>query len=225
MAGAYASMEPVTVRIIAGCLAAAALTVGALLTATGPSASADACPDVEVLFARGTGEPPGIGSVGQGFVDSLSSRVHGKSVGVYPVNYPATLNVLHAAEGANDAIGHMNYMAANCPNTRMVLGGFSQGAYVMDLVTGAPMPSLGFNGPPAPDIASNVAAVAVFGNPSYRILGGPLSSLSALYGPKAIDLCNGNDPVCSKGSDRSAHSLYVESGMTSQAAGFVAPLV
>ncbi len=218
-------MDVVSARQIASCLAAAALTVGFLLAAPVPRASADGCPDVEVIFARGTGEPPGIGSVGQGFVDSLTSKVGGKSVGVYAVDYPATLNVLHAAAGANDAIGHMNYMAANCPNTRTVLGGYSQGAYVMDLVTGTPMPSLGFDGPPAPDVAGDVAAIAVFGNPSYRILGGPLSSLSPQYGGKAIDLCNGNDPVCSKGSDRSAHSLYVQSGMTNQAASYVAGLV
>ena len=218
-------MDAVSSRQIASCLGTAALTVGFLLTAPAASASADGCPDVEVIFARGTGEPPGVGAVGDAFVDSLSSRVGGRSVGVYAVNYPATLNVLHAAAGANDAIGHMNYMAANCPNTRMVLGGFSQGAYVIDLVTGAPMPSLGFTGPPTPDIANDVAAVAVFGNPSYRILGGPLSSLSPLYGGKAIDLCNGNDPICSKGSDRSAHSLYVQSGMAGQAANYVAGLV
>jgi cutinase len=219
-------MDAVSTRQIANCLAAADLAVGFLLTTPAPSASADdGCPDVEVIFARGTGEPPGIGNEGQAFVDSLSSRLGGRSVGVYAVDYPATLNVLHAAAGANDAIGHMNYMAANCPNTRMVLGGFSQGAYVMDLVTGAPMPSLGFNGPPAPDVANDVAAVAVFGNPSYRMLGGPLSSLSPAYGGKTIDLCNANDPICSKGSDRSAHSLYIQSGMTTQAAGYVAGLV
>ncbi|MCW2654969.1 MAG: cutinase [Mycobacterium sp.] len=218
-------MDAVSSRRTASCFGAAALTAGFLLTAPVPTASADGCPDVEVIFARGTGEPPGVGAVGQAFVNSLNSRVGGKSVGVYAVNYPATLNVLHAAAGANDAIGHMNYMAANCPNTRMVLGGFSQGAYVMDLVTGAPMPSLGFNGAPAPDVANDVAAVAVFGNPSNRMLGGPLSNLSPVYGGKAIDLCNENDPICSKGSDRSAHSLYVQSGMASQAANYVAGLV
>ena len=34
-----------------------------------PSAAADPCPDVEVVFARGTTEPPGVGGVGQAFVD------------------------------------------------------------------------------------------------------------------------------------------------------------
>src|SRR5262249_952704 len=43
----------------------------ALLGAPVPFASAQPCPDVEVVFARGTGEPPGVGLVGQAFVDSL----------------------------------------------------------------------------------------------------------------------------------------------------------
>jgi cutinase len=36
-----------------------------------PSARAATRPDVEVLFARATTEPPGVGQVGQAFVDSL----------------------------------------------------------------------------------------------------------------------------------------------------------
>jgi cutinase len=39
-----------------------------------PSATAEPCsPDVEVVFARGTGEPAGVGGVGQAFVDALRS--------------------------------------------------------------------------------------------------------------------------------------------------------
>ncbi|MGB2922180.1 MAG: cutinase family protein, partial [Mycobacterium sp.] len=64
------------------------------------------------------------------------------------------------------------------------------------------------------------AAVAVFGNPAGRI-GRTLTSMSPLYGAKTIDLCNGADPVCSDGDNRPAHSLYVESGLTDQAADFV----
>ena len=53
-------------------------------------AHADSCPDAQIVFARGTGEPPGIGGAGQAFVDSLTAQVPGRSVDVYPVNYPAT---------------------------------------------------------------------------------------------------------------------------------------
>jgi cutinase len=43
----------------------------ALLGARVPSAAAQSCPDIEVAFARGTGELPGTGAVGQAFVDSV----------------------------------------------------------------------------------------------------------------------------------------------------------
>ena len=99
-------------------------------------AAAQGCPDIEVLFARGTGDPPGIGGVGQALVDSLRSKVGGRSVGVYAINYAATMNFLRASEGATDANNHAQFMAANCPNTRLVLGGFSQGAAVIDLMLG-----------------------------------------------------------------------------------------
>jgi cutinase len=65
-------------------------------------------------------------------------------------------------------------MAANCPNTKLVLGGDSQGAMVIDLITIARAPVAGaFPAPLPADVADHVAAVAVFGNPAARYLGGP----------------------------------------------------
>src|SRR5258708_9175918 len=88
------------------------------------SASAGPCPDVEVVFARGTNEPPGVGSVGQAFIDSLRSQVGGRSVGVYAVNYPATDDFVRSSlAGAGDARAHVQSMVANRPNPRTVLGG------------------------------------------------------------------------------------------------------
>jgi cutinase len=83
-------------------------------------------------------------------------------------------------------------------------------------------PTLGFVNPMPTAVADHVAAVAVFGNPSIRLLGGPLTALSPQYGYKTIDLCNGADPVCSTGDDRPAHSLYVEAGLTTPGVQFVA---
>ena len=116
-------------------------------------------------------------------------------------------------------------MATTCPDTKIVLGGYSQGAAVVDAITVADTPTLGFNEVMPANIADHVAAVAVFGNPSIRLLGNPLTALSPLYGSKTIDLCNGADPVCSNGDDVPAHSLYVQSGLTTQAAQFVADRV
>ena len=184
------------------------------------SAHADSCPDIQVVFARGTGEPPGSGRVGEAFAESLRSLVTGKSVAVYGVNYPASHEFLRAVDGANDASLFVQGMAVSCPRSRMVLGGYSQGAAVIDIITVAGQPIFGFADPLPDGIAEHVAAVAIFGNPSNKIAG-PLTALSPLYGYKTIDLCNGADPVCSGGNDVPAHSLYAESGLTTQAAQFV----
>src|SRR5215207_9398593 len=147
------------------------------------SAQADPCPAVQVVFARGTGEPAGIGRVGDAFVDALRPLVKGKSVAVYAVNYPATRDFLRAADGANDASLFVQNTATTCPDTRIVLGGYSQGAAVIDAITVADQPTLGFNQPMPANVADHVAAVTVFGNPSIRLLGSPLTALSPLYGP------------------------------------------
>ncbi|OBG39975.1 cutinase [Mycobacterium sp. E3198] len=186
-----------------------------------PLASAS-CPDVEVVFARGTDEPPGVGKVGQAFVNSLRQDTR-KSVGAYAVNYPANKDFLAAADGANDASNHVQQMAGNCPKTKMVLGGYSQGAAVIDIVTAAPLPGLGFQKPLPAAAADHVAAVALFGNPSARA-GGLMSALTPDFDGKTIDLCNTGDPICSNGGKWSAHLGYVP-GLTNQAATFVASRV
>jgi cutinase-like protein len=206
--------------------AAAVLTPALSPTPVGSlaAASADGCPDVEVVFARGTTEPQGIGRVGQAFVDSLRNKVGGRTVGVYAVNYPATYDFLAAADGANDASAHIQSVAANCPNTRLVLGGYSQGAAVIDVISAVPIPAVGFNNPLPPDAPDRVAAIAVFGNPSAK-LGLPLTA-SPVWGSRAIDLCNAGDPICqTDGKTMVAHSNYGSAGFTNEAANFVAGLL
>src|ERR1700742_2319885 len=71
-------------------LGVAVLTMSALLITPLPAASADPCPDVEAVFARGSGEPPGVGGVGQSFIDALRSQIGNRSMNVHPVDYPAS---------------------------------------------------------------------------------------------------------------------------------------
>jgi len=221
-------------RIVSLLASAMAATSAALYALIGiPSASAAPCPDVEVVFARATTEPPGVGEVGQAFVDALRSQAGERSVSVYAVNYPATEDFPNSASvGANDARARVQTVAATCPTTRMVLGGYSQGAIVIDLITALPVAFAGFTpAPMPPEVADHVAAVAVLGNPLDRYLGGPLTSVSPQFGPKAIDLCVPGDPICSPGNTSmpsrdemfsDAHLSYVKSGMATQAATFAA---
>ena len=188
-----------------------------------PLANAVVCNDIEVVFARGTREAPGIGRVGEAFVSDLRNLVGGRSLGVYAVNYPASYDFLAAADGANDASAHIQNIVNNCPNTRLVLGGYSQGAAIIDVLAAVPFPVIGFTNPLPPNVADRVAALAVFGNPSTKI-GIPLTS-SPAYGAKAIDLCNLGDPICSTGDDVPAHRSYGPDGTAGQAAAFVANLL
>jgi cutinase len=201
-------------------LTAAALAAAALLVALPlASGTAPACPDVEVVFARGTDEPPGLGRVGDAFVGSLRQHTR-RSIGAYAVNYPASKDFLAAAGGANDASSHVQRMAGACPSTKLVLGGYSQGAAVMDIVTAAPVPALGFSQPLPAEAANHVAAVTLFGNPSGRA-GGLMTNLSPGFGDKILNLCNPGDPICSNGNQWPAHLAYVP-GSTKKAAKFVA---
>lgn len=199
----------------------AAPIVAPLATAT---AGADGCPDIEVVFARGTTEPPGLGRVGTDFINDLRTRVGGRSVGTYAVNYPATYDFRAAADGANDASAHIQQMMANCPNTRLVLGGFSQGAAIIDVISAVPIPAVGFTAPLPANAAEHIAAIAVFGNPSAKA-GLPLT-ISPTWGARSIDLCLPDDVICDTiGTNVAVHSTYPETGQTAMAADFVAARV
>jgi hypothetical protein len=227
-----------TSRRIARFFGAAVVTSWVLLLgAPVPSASAQPCPNVEVVFARGTGEPPGVGGIGQAFVDAMRSQAGNKSVDVYPVNYPASSDfaagmdfALTVVQGITDAVDHIQATAASCPNTRMVVGGFSQGAVVAGFVTSAVVPE----GVPAalvpppmpPEVADHVAAVALFGEPSdnfMRDAGAPTVVIGPLYAAKTINLCADGDTICNgapPGPPNGAHGSYGANGMVNQAAAF-----
>ncbi len=220
-------------------IVAAAAAWAALAGMPTPSASAEPCPDVEVVFARGTGEPPGVGGVGQAFVDALRSQVGGRSVAVYPVNYAASgdFNDTMAfaqtvIDGIRDAGGHVESTAANCPNTRIVLGGYSQGAAVAGFVTSAEVPpgvpAALVPQPLAPDAADHVAAVALFGKPSdawTSRYGAPPIVIGPSYVAKTTQLCAQGDTICDGtpgGNPSFAHALYPVNGMVGEAASFAA---
>jgi cutinase len=187
-----------------------------------PTASA-ACPDAEVDFARGREEAPGVGEVGQAFINSLQSKVPHMTIGYYGVNYPADVSV---TKGSNDMSAHVQQMAASCPNTKLVLGGYSLGAAAADVVVAMNQPGFGYTDVLPANMDQHVAAVALFGNGTQRVLG-PVPGFSPAFAGKTIDLCAAGDPICTPG----VHDLhwsshlqpsYITSGLVDQAAGFVA---
>jgi cutinase len=206
----------------------ACLSATASLAVAAPAQAAP-CPDVELIFARGTSEPAGIGRVGQALSSELAASLGGRSLGTYGVNYPASYDFLASADGAIDATNRLTAMAQQCPSTRFVLGGYSQGAAVVDMLLGIPplgdkVGEIGSAAPLPHSLASKVAAVAVFGNPATKF-GNPVSMAVPPFSGKGIDLCADGDPICSQGRNPFAHTSYEKTTMVGQAAGFVSGLL
>ncbi|ALV38068.1 cutinase family protein [Streptomyces sp. CdTB01] len=212
----HASRRRLTLVSLAGVGALSAAGISLL-----PSlASAAPCPDVEVVFARGTGEAPGLGITGTPLVNGLKSALPGKTVSSYAVDYAANFSQTSAGPGATDMTDRVKTIASDCPATAFVLGGYSQGGSVTDIALGIPT-RLGTGRTIPPQLADRVRAVVVFGNP-LRLSGRTIASASDLYGAKAKEFCNTGDPVCGNGRNSAAHLTYHLNGSVEQGARFAA---
>jgi cutinase len=221
-------------------LGVAATSAAALLLSPVPFAAAQGCPDVEVVFARGTGEPPGVGGIGQSFVDALRAQAGARSMNVYPVNYPASGDFMDriafartVVDGIRDAGTHIEATAANCPDTKIVLGGYSQGAALAGYVTSAEIPEQvpaeyrEFIPNPMPaEVADHVAAVILIGLPSPEWLasgGAPPITIGPSYVDKTLKVCAPDDTICNgspAGPPSFAHTMYGVNGGTNDAAAY-----
>jgi cutinase len=221
---AFPSLKLIDIGVVAVVIAATVILPAMVLPSGMPRAAAANCPPVQVVFARGRYESPGTGVLGNAFISDLRSKVS-KNIGVYAVNYPADTQI---DIGANDMSHHVQDMVNNCPDTRLVLGGYSLGAAVTDVVLAAPISAFGFDSPLPPGTDQHIAAVALFGNGSQWV--GPITNFNPTYNDRTIELCHGADPVCNPADPHtwqdnwSQHlaNAYIDAGMPNQAADFVA---
>ncbi|ROZ89182.1 cutinase family protein [Gordonia sp. OPL2] len=224
-------------------MACLAMALSGSLIFSNAQAKAAPCSDVEVIFARGTIEPaPPMGVTGVSFVEAVRSQLPGKSVSSYGVKYPASdkfnnrLAIANSVTvGVRSAQSRIKYLAANCPGTRVVLGGYSQGAVVAGFTTatGISVPSeyrqyASQVPPPLPgDVADNIAAVVLFAPPSDRFLrdiGSPPIEVDREYKAKTKSYCIAGDNICDgapAGQPNGLHVLYSVNGMTLDAADYV----
>lgn len=222
-------------KFVAAAAAVAAVLGGFLATTTaGPAAqiataSAEPCAPVELIFARGRNEAPGVGRLGNNLVGALNARLP-QPIGVYGVNYPANTEI---PAGANDISNRIQYMAGACPDTRLIVGGYSLGAAAAALALSATQTGMGFNRPLPPGMDRHIAAVVLVGNISKQI---PGHQIAGQYVERTIDVCNAEDPVCSGGLPNDLNDLqrvwgdhlqdgYIGSGLIDQAADFAAARV
>lgn len=95
------------------------------------------CKPITVIFARGTIELGNVGSItGPPFFNALDDVIGADNVAVQGVDYPA--NILGYLEGgdpggASTTASLLEQAASQCPDTQIVLSGYSQGAQEVHL--------------------------------------------------------------------------------------------
>ena len=95
------------------------------------------CKPVTLIFARGTIELGNVGSItGPPFFNALSDAIGAENLAVQGVDYPASIiGYLEGGDlgGAATTAKLLEQAASQCPNTQIVLSGYSQGAQVVHL--------------------------------------------------------------------------------------------
>ncbi|KAK8131390.1 hypothetical protein PG984_007828 [Apiospora sp. TS-2023a] len=203
------------------------------------------CTNVQVFVARGSLEEiPGR----QGkLVDAVCGTMPaGTTCGSTDIQYPATFDAYckSVGSGVSFALKAIEAYAAACPDSKMVLTGYSQGAHLMgDVLSGAGglIPNQNCTqattAPLAAAAAKKVMAVTLFGdvrhtgNQTYNLAegagksgilprkGAQLTGLN-VHSDKIHSWCNGQDPVCSSGNDMDQHLTYFDQ-FTPDAAAFI----
>lgn len=151
-----------SLALLSGLLAAAA--------AQNSSSSSSACVTgdaVHMIIARASQEPPGTGTIGQ-VATQVQAQLPGSDV--VAVEYPATLADYTASEaaGVTAMTALATEYAGRCPDSKMVLMGYSQGAQVAaDVLCGTDDGDT-FNMTQAlpEDVARKVSAAVLMGDPS-----------------------------------------------------------
>ncbi|KAF2445977.1 carbohydrate esterase family 5 protein [Karstenula rhodostoma CBS 690.94] len=164
------------------------------------------CADVTVVFARGTTEPGNVGLVtGPPFFDALKEKLGDDTLAVQGVEYPATFAGFNknGTEGVPSMTAFINQALTECPNTKVAMSGYSQGALVVR-ATAAALPAA---------TMAKISSVVTFGDPKNQ------TDIIGAAG-KTLTICHANDAVCAGGFITIDHLTYADDANT--AAQFVA---
>ncbi|KAI6618491.1 hypothetical protein MCOR08_009039 [Pyricularia oryzae] len=172
------------------------------------------CRDITVIYARGTTQDGNVGdpaAVGPLIFNALAGIVGTDRLAVQGVTYAA--NILGFLLGGDPNGGKV--MAANaataaskCPNTKIVLSGYSQGAQVVHRAAGLL----------SADVASKVSAVLTLGDPFQK------RTLANIPASKWKVICHDGDSICTGGFiPNDPHKNYQIDAQT--AAAWIASMV
>ncbi|KIM48563.1 carbohydrate esterase family 5 protein [Hebeloma cylindrosporum] len=142
------------------------------------------CADVAVFFARGTTEPGTLGAIiGPGFQTALRGALGGRSLSFNGIEYPATIAGFLSggdAGGARTMANSITSTANSCPNTKIVMSGYSQGAQLVHLAAAQLSAT----------VQNRVVAAVTFGDPNRD------KSLPGVLQGRRKTFCAAGDLIC-----------------------------
>ncbi|KAF9873009.1 cutinase [Colletotrichum karsti] len=173
-----------------------------------------ACRPVTLIWARGTTQSGNVGeagSEGPTFFNALASRIGASNLAVQGVNYSASIIGFLAggdSAGSTTMANLVSTAATRCPNTKIVLSGYSQGGQLVHNAANKLTTAL----------TNKISAVLIFGDPFD---GQPVGNIPA---SKVKVICHAGDNICDGGIIITEdHRNYEQDAPA--AAAFVAGLV
>ncbi|KAH6906782.1 cutinase [Coprinopsis sp. MPI-PUGE-AT-0042] len=184
------------------------------------------CPPVHIIGCRASGERSGAGIIGD-LVDQVQ-RQSSQRVSSSSVDYPATLT--DYAESSSEGTANLKTLLTSqvnrCPNQKIVLVGYSQGAHIIgDALAGGGGTLIGPKTQPiSSTISDKVIAVVQMGDPrwvpgkSYNRGTARTGSLfprtsdqefSSTLAPRIRSYCDDGDTFCASGSSLTVHLTYL----------------
>jgi len=193
--------------------------------AASPQGKLGGCKKVALLFARGTTEAGTMGiTVGPALQRALEAKFPGQ-VRAEGIRYPADFGGAFsggmnsaAAKGAIEMGRVAKSIMQSCPETKIVLAGYSQGA---EQVHGAlAKPNLG-------DLGAKIAAAITYGDPMATIAAKMNVGIwGCLPEDRTKVFCNKGDGVCGGAfSISAAHMSYTTNGDVGKGATFASQMI
>ena len=215
-----------------------------ILFAGTPAASAQAfhCPDIAMFGVAGSGQAPGLGIQVRGATDAVTSRLAsaGRTTTVHALDYPA-IDLVRSfglalfdgryensvATGAVQLVNDVSAHVDRCPDSVLVIVGYSQGAQVVK-AAGAALP-----------IEARIGAVILLADPTSELeqrgvlrIGSANRGESGWLGAEmiperiratTIDVCAAGDIVCGGGRFRiGAHATSYQGDLIDRIADIAA---
>ncbi|CZT25098.1 related to acetylxylan esterase precursor [Ramularia collo-cygni] len=198
------------------------------ISAFAAGAVGQSCPNIHIFGARETTAPAGYGTGGE-FIDLILNAYSGATAEA--IDYPAQGDGLYASsvqQGTKNIASQINSFNTKCPDSKLVVVGYSQGAQIGDnALCGGGDPNQGISDTKALLTSSASAAVkaiiwagnprnspvekSAFGHGSCTASGfdpRPSGFSCSIFQARIRSYCDAADPYCCNGSDAAAHQAY-----------------